>query len=753
MTFWHRLAGAPTGRVGRWLVVAVWVGVAAWAGPLAGGINDVSENDASAWVPRTAESTRAAELAARFGDTRELSLVVVYERAGGLTGADRVKAAADRPALQRLGSGGQLSPPITSEDGAALLVAVPLDGADEDAAYDATVSARELAGRDVPAGLQVKVTGPAGFMVDSADAFLGADVTTLAVTVAVVAVILLLTYRSPVLWLLPLVTVALANSVVSAVVYLLARDGRVTVNGMSAGILTVLVFGVGTDYALLLVARYREELHRYTDRREAMRVALWRAFPALLASAATVTIGLLCLLAADMNNIRSLGPIGAIGVAGAFAAMTTLLPALLVICGRWLFWPRVPTPDMPVPDRPGVWARVGAAIAPRPRAVWVGTVIVLAALAAGLTGLRTGIPGEEAFTTTPESIEGQRLLAQHFPAGAAAPAEVIANEAAEPAVRATLEATPGVATVLDAERAGGLVRVHAVLTDPADSPAAERTVERIRAAVHRLPGADAVVGGVTATGLDTAAATRHDRALVIPLVLAVVMVILALLLRSLVAPLLLLATVVLSFLAALGVTWLASDRLLGFPAVDHQLVLTGFVFLVALGIDYNIFLVTRIREAIQEGGASAPGADADTGAGSGLGITPGPHAAPGTRAPGLGIPGSRAGAHHAGVLRGLSLTGGVITSAGLVLAATFSVLTVLPLVLMVELAILVAFGVLLDTFVVRSLLVPAIALDTGPRFWWPSRLAVSAGGSGGDARRLPVADSGSDTTGSAARLP
>jgi putative drug exporter of the RND superfamily len=679
MDLWQRLAGAPTGRRGAWLVVVAWLAVGAAAGPLAQQVSDVYENDVTAWVPRAAESTRARERAARFPGAQELTAVVVYARAGGLTDADRAKAAADRRVLAGLIPGRRVQPPVPSPDGQALLLRLPLDGRDEDAAYDATVRIRRQVSADGPPGLQVKVTGPAGFMVDAADAFGQIDTALLLATVAVVAVLLLLTYRSPVLWLLPLVAVFLANGIASAAVYLLASNGTLTVNGQSGGILTVLVFGAGTDYALLLVARYREELHRHADPYRAMAGALRRAGPVLLASGATVIAGLLCLLAADMNNTRSLGPVGALGIACALLAMTTLLPALLVLGGRWLFWPRIPRPGSPLHPERTVWARVGGHIARRPRPVWVATAVALAALAAGAIGMRTGIPGQDAYTTTPESIAGQQLLARHYPAGAATPAEVTANATAASAVTATVRGTPGVAAVLPATYAGELMRVGVVLADPADSPAAERTVQRLRAGVHAIPSADALVGGLTASNLDVATAARHDRATVIPLVLAVVFVVLVVLLRALVAPLLLLATVVLSFLAALGASWLTADRLLGFPAFDHQLVLIGFVFLVALGIDYNIFLMTRVRE---EAGR-------------------------------LG--------HRPGVLRGLAATGGVITSAGLVLAATFAVLSVLPVTWIVELGVLVAVGVLLDTFVVRPVLVPALALDAGPAIWWPSQ--------------------------------
>jgi RND superfamily putative drug exporter len=681
MTFWQRLAGVPAGRRGKWLVVVAWLALGVAAGPLARQVSDAYDNDVSSWVPRAAESTRARELASRFPGGQELTAVVVYARAGGLTDADRAKAATDRRVLAGLVPGRRVQLPVASPDGQALLVGLRLDGHGEDAAYDATVRIRRQVTAGAPPGLQVKVTGPAGFMVDAADAFGQIDTTLLLVTVAVVAALLLLTYRSPVLWLLPLVAVFLANGIASAAVYLLASNGTLTVNGQSGGILTVLVFGAGTDYALLLIARYREELHHHADRHQAMVAALRRAGPVLLASGATVIAGLGCLLAADMNSTRSLGPVGALGIACVVLAMTTLLPALLVLGGRWLFWPRIPRPGSALLAERTVWARAGGRIARRPRAVWVATAVMLAALAAGAIGMRTGIPGQDAYTTTPESIAGQQLLARHYPAGAAAPAEVTAKAAAEPAVTAAARATPGVAAVLPATHAGELVQLRVVVADPADSPAAERTVQRLREGVHAIPGADALVGGLTATNLDVADAARHDRATVIPLVLAVVFVVLALLLRALVAPLLLIATVVLSFLAALGATWLATDRLLGFPALDHQLVLIGFVFLVALGIDYNIFLTTRVRE---EAGR-------------------------------LG--------HRPGVLRGLAATGGVITSAGLVLAATFAVLSVLPVTWMVELAILVAVGVLLDTFVVRPVLVPAVALDAGPATWWPSRHA------------------------------
>lgn len=676
-----RLAGIPANRVTKWLVVVVWLLVAAALGPLSGKLTGAQQNDASAWLPHSAESTKVIEELKNFDDSDTMPAVVVYVRDAGITTADRAKADSDRQRLTAVAKAHQVGEPELAQDGKALLLTVPLQGGDDVEAFrDEVRRVHDIVGAGSPDGLEVKVTGPAGQLDDLLDAFGGLDVKVLMVSVTVVALVLLLTYRSPVLWLVPLVGVGIASVLANAVVYLLAAHAGLVVNGQSASILTVLVFGAGTDYALLLVARYREELHRHADRHVAMAVALRRSVPAILASCATVVIGLLCLLAAELNSTRGLGPVGAVGVVCAFLAMTTLLPALLVVLGRWVFWPFVPRAGTPTGEDRTVWSRVGRGVGRRPRTVWVGTAVVLGAVALAGTGMPTGLSTAGTFRDAPESVIGQELLAAHFPAGQAAPADVIADAAAEANVTAAIHTVEGV-SVLPSTLAGDRVRIPAVLSAAPDSAAAEHTVERLRDVVHDVTGGNALVGGPTAITLDTNDAIDHDKRVVIPLVLITVFVVLALLLRALVAPLLLIGTVVLSFLTALGASTLLFQHAFGFEALDQSLVLTGFLFLVALGIDYNIFLMIRVREeALQLG-------------------------------------------HRPGVLRALAVTGGVITSAGLVLAATFSVLSVLPLVSLAETGVLVGLGVLLDTFVVRSVLVPALALDCGRVIWWPGRLA------------------------------
>jgi RND superfamily putative drug exporter len=527
----------------------------------------------------------------------------------------------------------------------------------------------------------VYVTGPAGYGADFAEVFSGLDATLLYITAAIVIVILLVTYRSPVLWVLPLVCVFVALTAAQAVIYLLARHAGLTVNGQSAFILTVLVFGAGTDYALLLTARYREELRRHADRHQAMAVALRRAGPAIIASGATVVLSLLCLLVAELNSTKSLGPVMAVGVTVGLVAMLSLLPALLVIFGRWVFWPRRPALGSAEPTERGTWARIGARIARRPRLVWMVTAVVLAALAVGTTGLKAnGLQYRDSFRSTPEAVTGEAVLARHFPAGAGSPIQVVGRAEAAPQLASTLSATPGVTAVTRPVVRDGIVYLEGTLTASADSQAAYATIDRLRTAVHAIPAADGKVGGGSAVNLDIQRASRHDRNLVVPLVLVVVLVILGVLLRAIVSPLLLIATVVLSFATALGVSTLAFNHLFDFAGADPSFPLWTFVFLVALGTDYNIFLMTRVHEESKRHGT------------------------------------------HQGALIGLAATGGVITSAGVVLAGTFAALATLPLVFITEIGFAVAFGVLLDTFIVRSVLVTALNLDLGRWIWWPSRL-------------------------------
>ncbi|BCB82639.1 MMPL family transporter [Phytohabitans flavus] len=680
------IAGLFTGRRTKYLIIVFWLVVVALAGPLSGRLTGVEDNEAQSWLPGSAESTQVLKKQAAFTSPDALPAVVVYERSSGLTSADKAKITSDAQKFGQLPDlEGPVPGPVFSQDGQAAQIFVPINLGPEgwDRAGTLVDSMRATAESGAN-GLDIHITGPAGSAADSAAAFEGIDSTLLLATVAVVVVILLFTYRSPVLWVLPVISAGVALTCAQAVIYLIAKYGGLTVNAQSAGILTVLVFGAGTDYALLLVARYREELRRHHDRHEAMTVALHRAGPAIIASAATVAIGMICLLFAETNSTRGLGPVAAIGIVVGLAVMLTLLPALLVTVGRWIFWPVKPREGSVEPTTRGLWAKVGTRIARAPRTTWITTSVVLALLAIGLVQLNaTGLTNKESFRGNPDSIQGEEALARHFPAGVGTPVAVVSNEAEAGAVRTAFAGTPGIeaSSVTQPAVRGGIAYMEGTLTSPPDSPAAYDTIDRARDRVHAVPGADAQVGGQTAVNLDLQRAARHDRNLIIPIVLLVVLVILGLLLRAIVAPLILVATVVLSFVAALGVSALFFRHVFGFGGADSSLPLFVFVFLVALGIDYNIFLMTRVREE-----------------------TP------------------RHGTKRAALIA-LAATGGVITSAGLVLAGTFAVLATLPLTAFAEIGFAVAFGVLLDTIVVRAVLVTALNLDLGRHMWHPSKLA------------------------------
>jgi putative drug exporter of the RND superfamily len=518
----RRLAGIPAGRRSKWLVLAFWVVVVAAAGPLAGKLNGAQQNDISAWLPKSAESTQVVELAKRFTPSDIFPALVVYERADGpVTAADRAKVAGDVQRFAGVGDvTGKVLGPIPSRDGRALQVIVPMKIAAEGNGWEQLaprVDELRAIAQAGTGGLGVYVTGPAGYFADFAEVFSGFDATLLYITAVIVIVILLLTYRSPTLWLLPLTTVFVALTAAQAVIYLLARDGGLTVNGQSAFILTVLVFGAGTDYALLLTARYREELRRHHDRHQAMRVALGRAAPAIIASAATVICSLLALLVAELSSTRSLGPVMAIGVAVGLLAMLTLLPALLVIFGRWVFWPLRPVLGSAEPTERGLWARVGRRIAVRPRLVWVVTAVVLGALAFGVLGLDAdGLQSKDAFRTKPEAVTGEPVLARHFPAGEGNPVQVIGTAGTAAQLQAAVSATPGVTAVTHPQVADGYAYLEGTLTAAADSQASYDTVDRLRSTVHAIPGAEGKVGGGSAVNLDIQRATRHDRNLVVP---------------------------------------------------------------------------------------------------------------------------------------------------------------------------------------------------------------------------------------------
>ncbi|MFI1379962.1 MMPL family transporter [Embleya sp. NPDC020886] len=689
-----RVARLVCGRRSKWIILVLWILVLAAAGPAASKLMDAEKNDASAWLPGNAESTKVVDQSKAFLP-QNVTAVVVFARDSGLTPADDATIAADAARMRTLDDHGilgtQVQGPVPDRagDARAALVLVPITFGENgwNSIAKAVDDLRAIVNANPDTGLETHITGPAGVAADSSDAFQGIDGTLLFAALGVVVVILLFTYRSPTLLVIPVVCVVGALVAAQAVVYVLARHASLVVNAQSAGILTVLVFGAGTDYALLLVARYREELRRHEDRHEAMALALHRAGPAVIASASTVIVGMLCLLAAEMNSTNGLGPVAAVGVAVALLAMLTLFPAVLLIVGRWIFWPAIPHLGSPEPTETGRWARIGRRIARRPRAVWIGTSAILAALSLGLLALNaTGLTTAESFTDKPDSVVGQEVQARYFPAGTGQPLQVIADAGAMDGVRASLAGVSGVVPNsvrvppgVPAER-DGRSYVEATLVDAADSGAARDTVDDARAAVHAVPQADALVGGGTAAQLDSNRASARDQQLLIPVILAVVLVILALLLRALVAPVVLIATVVLSYTAALGVSALAFRHLFDFPAEDTSFPLLVFVFLVALGIDYNIFLTTRVREESIRG---------DT---------------------------------RTGALTGLAATGGVITSAGLVLAGTFAALATLPIVGFTEIGFAVALGVLLDTLVVRSVVVTALILDLRERMWWPSAL-------------------------------
>ena len=690
-------------RVGLGLLALVWLVLAGTGGPAVGGLSSVQTNDASTFLPADAESTRASAAEAGLEDTGTLPAFLVVEQDGDLGAADL--ATAQRFAAQlgtiAVGAGTLadfLAAPgtaaVPSQDADAVLIPVALDAAavstpDAEGETDLgpVVEALRSAAAEAFPDAQTYLTGPAGLSYDLSSAFGAIDGVLLLVALGAVLVILVLVYRSPVLPLAVLLTSVFALSLAGLVVYHLAEAGTLTLNGQSQGILSILVVGAATDYGLLLVSRYREELRR----EQSARTALWRAWRAALepvaASAGTVVIGLLCLLLSSLNSNRSLGPVAAIGIVAALLSALTFLPVLLAT-GRWVFWPRVPRPAAPgaaedrdpATARGGVWGRVAGVVGRRPRRTWVVTALLLAACAAFFPTFRAeGVSQSETFLTPVESVEGSQVLAAHFPAGSGEPARIVVPAGAVGAATATARGVEGVASVVTGASDGTTSVVEATLGDSPDSTAATATVRRLRAALAR-DGVEALVGGTTATQLDTLDAARHDRALIIPVVGVAVLLVLVLLLRSILAAVVLMACTALSYAATVGVAALVFDHVLDLPGADPVVPLYAFVFLVALGVDYSIFLMTRVREESLVHGT------------------------------------------REGTLRGLRATGGVITSAGVVLATTFAALAVVPLVFLAQLAFLVAFGVLLDTLLVRSFLVPAITHDLGDRVWWPSRL-------------------------------
>ncbi|GAB3850442.1 MMPL family transporter [Dactylosporangium cerinum] len=673
-----RVAAAVTSRLGAVLILLVTVGLTALVFLTSPAQPDAEPGDG---LPAGKQSTRVTELADRFASGRTDVAVVVYERRDApLTDADRAAVEQARVALAGTATG-QVPPAAIAEDGRAALVAVTLAG---DAPSSEVDRLREVvhAGGALPEGLSAQVTGGPAFGRDISAAFDGADVTLLIATASVVAVLLLITYRSPLLWIVPLVVIGAGDQVVAKLLPWVAKLVGERTDASVSGIVSVLVFGAGTDYALLLISRYREELRHTPHRREAMAVAVRNAAPAVVASAGTVILALLTLLAAVLTANRTLGVAAAIGVGVALLFGLVVLPAALVSLPRGIFWPFVPRLGGDDPTTKGVWSRVAHAVGRHPARVLAGAAVALAVLATGLLGTSIGLAQTEQFRTEVESVTAQEALARHFPAGSSQPVTVIVAAGATDQAVAAVQGLAGVAAVAKPERSddGTLAKLRVDLREASGTAAADDAVRRIRAA---LPGA--LVGGAPAGDLDKRDAYARDNAVVVPLVLLVVLLVLVLLLRSVVAPLLLLLTVIVSFAASVGAAGLVLRHVLGIPALDAGVPLLSFLFLVALGVDYNIFLVTRAREE-----AAARG---DT---------------------------------RAGMIRALGATGGVITSAGILLAAVFTVLGVLPVIVLTQIGVIVGIGVVLDTLVVRTVVVPAIALLLGERFWWPARPAAAS---------------------------
>ncbi|CAN7423847.1 MMPL family transporter [Microbacterium foliorum] len=693
-------------------LILVWLVGAGLGGPLFGKVDEVSSNDQTSYLPESADATQVQKLLGEFNDSDAIPAIAVFVSEDELSESDLQTisdAVAEAPSVE--GVSEDVSPALTSEDGKAVQAFIPIEGDAELAdAIDALgAQLREAA----PGGVTVYITGPAGFSADLVAGFAGIDGLLLGVALLAVLVILVLVYRSFLLPIVVLSTSLFALCVALLVVWWLAKFEVLLLSGQTQGILFILVIGAATDYALLFVARFREELRVVQDKGTAVLAAWKGSFEPIVASGGTVIAGLLCLLLSDLKSNSTLGPVAAIGIVFAMLAALTLLPALLLLFGRAVFWPRRPKfePEVVAEEhgmrKTGLWARLAGMITKSPRAIWIVTTLVLLAGASGVLQLNAvGVPASDLVLGASEARDGQVALGEHFPGGSGSPVYVVVAEdrlqdaadvlladdgidgvsvtaADSPSGAATVTedglvavGPPG-APVPEPTVVDGEVLLQGTLTDAADSDAAAATVRELRVELHEL---DALVGGVTATAIDTNDASIHDRNLIIPVVLVVIMLILMLLLRSILAPVLLIITTVLSFGTAMGVSALMFNGVFGFPGADPAVPLYGFVFLVALGIDYNIFLMTRVREESLEHGT------------------------------------------REGVLRGLSITGGVITSAGLVLAATFAALSVIPILFLAQLAFIVAFGVLLDTFVVRSLLVPALAYDLGRVIWWPSKL-------------------------------
>ena len=658
---------------------AWWVALALVlvAGGVIGGLKEAARSSSPLdTLPAGADSTRVVELLQSFPQRQGSSAVVLYTADNGTLDQAALQVVRDQPALRN-------GPPLqVATDGTAAIAVVPVTdtNATETAATVKKLRAELRAA--APTGVTVQVTGPAAVQADLAAVFEGANTRLLLATAAVVGLLLLLTYRSPILWLVPLIVVGIADRLAAVLATHVLKAAGVPWDESTIGILSVLVFGAGTDYALLIISRYRDELRREPDRYAAMRAAVRRTGEAVVLSATTVGLGVLTLLLSLVPSTRGLGLASAVGVTIAAVYALVVLPAVLVLFGRWIFWPLVPrVGQRQLVDSRSFWRRVGDQVASRPRAFAVGTLVVLALLSIGVTQVRSGLAPNDQFLSKPEAIAASERLAKSFPAGSSDPLLVV-TQGAPAAVVTAVRGLPEVASAAPGASANGWSQVAVVLRPDPGSEAARAAVRDVRQAVRGIP--ESYVGGTEARQVDAADAAGRDRGVIFPLILALVLVSLLLLLRSVIAPVILVATVVVTFFAALGLSWWIFTKIFGFSALDVGTPLYTFLFLVALGVDYNIFLVTRAREEAADHGA------------------------------------------REGMLRALAATGGVITSAGILLAAVFAVLGVLPLVVLAQIGVVICVGVLLDTLVVRTVLVPALALILGDRFWWPRRISGPA---------------------------
>lgn len=660
-------------RAGAWIVLAATVAVSAGVMSVIGSTNAPGGVGA---LPDEAESAQVEQAQKQFPGGDQAPVIAVFTRDGqSLDDADMDAAAS---VAQALGKDVDTTPgdPVLSDDHKAAVVPIPVYTDRPDAElHDAIDQLRDTAGAESPDDMRVDITGGPAFGADIAAAFDGANFTLLAVTVGIVAVLLLITYRSPILWLAPIAVVGLADGLAGSVT---GKLGEAFNLQFDAGIISVLVFGAGANYALLLISRYREELRADPDHRTALSRAATGTAPAILASNITVVLSLLTLTLAVIPSTRGIGIAAAAGLVIVLAFALIALPSLLAVCGRRIFWPFIPRAGRPVDPHRGFWAGLARRDTAKPTLTIGVSVLVLAVLAMGLIGTRVGLSQDEQFRVTSESQQGLQTLGEHFPSGEAEPMTVIADKRHTKDVVQAASRVPGVESATPGENSdNGLVQVSVVGKSAPQTDASDQTVRDVRTAVHDIDGAHAKVGGQTAENVDIQDQSRSDLLLVAPVILGIVLVILMILLRAIAAPVILAVVNAASAVAAIGAgTWLGKT-LFGFPALDVNVPLLAFLFLVALGIDYTIFIAHRAQHEAKELGT------------------------------------------RAGMVRAISTTGAVITSAGIVLAGVFAALGVLPLVTLGQLGLIVGVGVLIDTLFVRTVLVPAIFAAGGDRIWWP----------------------------------